>query len=89
MNRFFCTLFLVFGAFTASFSEDDISATEIFSKAVRFYKTGEYDSTITAIRVFLKNHGKDPEAEYLVPLVMEAFLRKGEYAPVRRLFDLY
>lgn len=89
MDRFFCTLFLVLGAFSASFSEDDISAAELFSKAVRFYKTGLYDSTIATVGVFLKNHGKAPEAEYLVPLIMEAFLRKGDYAPVKRLSDLY
>jgi ABC-type branched-subunit amino acid transport system substrate-binding protein len=89
MNRFFYSTLFILGLFSASFSQDDPSGTEVFSKAVRFYKTGLYDSTIATVRAFLKNHGKDPATENLVPIVMEAFLRKGDYAPVRRLFDLY
>jgi ABC-type branched-subunit amino acid transport system substrate-binding protein len=89
MNRIFYCLFLVFGLATAGFSQDEPSATDLFSKAVRLYKAGLFDSTIVMVRAFLKDHGKDPGAEYLVPLLIEASLRKGDYSAVRRLFDLY
>jgi len=89
MNRFFLSLFVVLSTAALSFSQDDLSANEVLSKSVRFYQAGLYDSTIATIRMFFKDHGKNPEAEYLVPLIMEAFLRKGDYQSVKRLFDLY
>ncbi|MCU0608391.1 MAG: penicillin-binding protein activator [Chitinispirillaceae bacterium] len=61
----------------------------LYSDAVRLYSAGDYDSTILIIRNHLKQHGKDPEAEYLVPLVMEAFVRRNDFNSVNRLFDLY
>jgi ABC-type branched-subunit amino acid transport system substrate-binding protein len=64
-------------------------AAEVFSKAVRYYQSGVYDSTIVIIRDFLSEHGKAPEAEYQVPLIMEALVRKGDFTYVHRLFDLY
>jgi branched-chain amino acid transport system substrate-binding protein len=65
------------------------TAAGVFSKAVQCYKSGSFDSTIAIIRDFLKTWGKDPAAEYLVPLIMEALTRKGEFTSVNRLFDLY
>lgn len=72
-----------------SLAQNAETASEVFAKAVRLYSTGAYDSVIVTIRGFLKNHGKDPAAESLVPLAMEAFIRIENYSPVKRLFDLY
>jgi ABC-type branched-subunit amino acid transport system substrate-binding protein len=88
MMRFVCAA-LVAGLVAGVFAGEADRATDTYEKAVRFYKAGSYDSTIAVIRDFLKEHGKDPAAEYLVPLIMEAFLRTNEYASVHRLYDLY
>ena len=64
-------------------------ANEVFSRARRNYRAGRYDSTIVVIRDFLLTHSKDPGAEYLIPLVMEAFVRKDDFAPMANLYDLY
>jgi ABC-type branched-subunit amino acid transport system substrate-binding protein len=77
------------GLLAGLWAQDSAGPTEVLDKAVLFYKAGYYDSTVAVIRAFLKEKGKDPAAEYLVPLIMEAFLRTGEVASVNRLFDLY
>ena len=76
-------------ASVCSFAQGTPQTSEVLAKAKSFYTAGAYDSTILTVRAFLKQHGKDPEAEFLVPVIMEAFLRKGEYSSVNRLFDLY
>lgn len=64
-------------------------ASMVYDKAVSFYKSGQYDSTISVIRRFLKTNGKDPETEVLIPLYNEALLRKGDYSTVLKLFPIY
>jgi len=89
-NIFFAVLSIGIGA--RCYAEEAAPpgiASEVFSKAVQFYKAGNNDSTIVTIREFLKMYGKDPAAEYLVPLIMEAFGRKSDFASLNRLFDLY
>jgi tetratricopeptide (TPR) repeat protein len=88
MMRFFYAV-LVAGLVAGEVAGEEDRASETFEKAVRFYKAGSYDSTIAVIRFFLKENGKDPAAERLVPLIMEAFLRTNEYPSVHRLFELY
>ncbi|MDR2577490.1 MAG: penicillin-binding protein activator [Chitinispirillales bacterium] len=61
----------------------------LFHKARDFYIAGQMDSTIVLIREHLRRHGRDPESFTLVPLVVEAYMRKGEYAQVHRLLDMY
>jgi ABC-type branched-subunit amino acid transport system substrate-binding protein len=65
------------------------SASDVFSKATDFYTAGYYDSVIVTIREFLKANGKDPAAEYCVPLIMEAMARTNDFSTLHRLFDLY
>ena len=78
---------------TGAFAQDTGAAAAdpqgVFSRAKDFYRAGSYDSVIVTIREFLKAHGKDPAAEYLVPLIMEALARKGDCTTLKRLFDLY
>jgi ABC-type branched-subunit amino acid transport system substrate-binding protein len=64
-------------------------ASITYDKAVAHYKAGRYDSTIFVIKDFLRLKGKDPEAEKLVPLINEAYVRKNDYASARRLFTMY
>lgn len=84
MNYVVCRLFVLVMGFCAI-----VNASVVYDRAVAFYKAGQYDSTISVIRGFLKINGKDPETEYLVPLVNEAFIRKGDYPSVRRLFSMF
>lgn len=65
------------------------NASVVYDKAVSFYKSGQYDSTISVVRGFLKTNGKDPETEKLIPLYNEALLRKGDYSSVLKLFSIY
>ncbi|MBN1130304.1 MAG: penicillin-binding protein activator [Chitinispirillaceae bacterium] len=77
------------GLMAGTAGQESGPGSEVLDRAVRFYSAGDYDSTVAVIRAFLKENGKDPAAEYLVPLIMEAFLRTGDAAPVHRLYDLY
>jgi ABC-type branched-subunit amino acid transport system substrate-binding protein len=88
MIRFVCAVLLA-ALSAGAFTVEDNKARNVLDKAVRFYTVGSYDSTIAVIRAFLKENGKNPAAEYLVPLIMEAFLRTGDGQPVGRLYDLY
>ncbi|NLE01630.1 MAG: ABC transporter substrate-binding protein [Fibrobacter sp.] len=64
-------------------------SSPVLDQSVRLYKAGKYDSTIIIIRTFLKKNGKDPETEKLVPLIIEALIRKGDYNSVHRLFSVF
>jgi len=61
----------------------------VFNRARDFYAAGQVDSVISVIREHLRKNGRDPESYKLVPLVIEAYIRKGEYAQVHRLIDMY
>ncbi len=65
------------------------SASAVYDKAAAFYKAGQYDSTISVIREFLKSNGKNPETENLVPLINETYIRKGDYVSVQKLFSMF
>lgn len=65
------------------------SGSPLFKKAKAFYVAGQYDSTIVLIREHLKKNGRDPESLTLVPLVVEAYMRKGNYPQVHRLINMY
>jgi len=84
---------LCIGTGTGSFAQESApaarTADSVFSKAKDFYQAGYYDSVIVTIRDFLKTYGKDPAAEYCVPLIMEALVRKNDCTTIQRLFDLY
>jgi ABC-type branched-subunit amino acid transport system substrate-binding protein len=77
---------LAAGDTLASISE---GGSPLFRQARDFYAAGQYDSTIVLIREHLRRHGRDPESFTLVPLVTEAYMRKGEWAQVHRLIDMY
>ncbi|MFW5774780.1 MAG: ABC transporter substrate-binding protein [Chitinivibrionales bacterium] len=69
------------------FSQDD--AQKVLETAREYYQKGSYDSTISVIRKFLKSHGKDESTEYIVPLLMEALVRKGDQKYFDQLFKVY
>lgn len=65
------------------------SAQSIRDKSIRLYKAGKYDSTITVIRDYLRRNGKDPQTEHLVPILVEALVREGDYGAVHRLGSMF
>ena len=70
-----------------SFSADD--AAEILAKAQAYYKVSKFDSTVNVVRGYLKTHGGDNSSQELVPLLMEALVRKGDFQFSLRLFQIY
>jgi len=65
------------------------AGSPVFSRARDFYAAGQIDSVIAVVREHLRKNGRDPESYTLVPLVIEAYVRRGDYAQVRRLTDMY
>jgi ABC-type branched-subunit amino acid transport system substrate-binding protein len=65
------------------------SGSPAFKRARDFYAAGKIDSVIAVIREHLRKNGRDPESYTLVPLVVEAYIRKGEHVQVHRLIDMY
>jgi ABC-type branched-subunit amino acid transport system substrate-binding protein len=61
----------------------------VLNKAQDYYKAGQYDSATIAVRVYLKNHGNDSSAQYLVPLLIESAVRTGDFDFGQRLFQIY
>jgi ABC-type branched-chain amino acid transport systems, periplasmic component len=78
---------LVLLCISFSFAAED--ATEVLSKAQAYYKASKFDSTIYVVRAYLKNHGGDNSSQELVPLLMEALVRKGDFQFSLRLFQIY
>ena len=68
-------------------ASDDPQA--LFNKASEYYKLSHYDSCSAAIRAFLKTHGNDNVAEYLVPLLIESSVREKDFSLGQRLFQIY
>lgn len=64
-------------------------SSPIFDKAVKLYNNGKYDSTIIVVRSYLKKYGKSPESEKMVPLIIEALVRKDQYSSAYRLFSMF
>ena len=60
-----------------------------FDKAVKLYSQGKYDSTIAVGRIYLRKYGRNPESEKMVPLIIEALVRKEKYASAYRLFSMF
>ncbi len=79
-------ILLFIGVVSSLIAQD---AREVLSRAQWHYRAGRYNSTIVVIRDFMIAYGKDPGVEYLVPLAMEAFVRKGDFAPMISLYDLF
>ena len=84
--RFF--VFALSFVFVSSTCAADESA-DVLRKAQAFYKAAKYDSVSNGIRAFLKTHGDDKAAIALVPLLMEASARKGDFQFSQRLFQIY
>ena len=78
---FLLTIFCV----SAALATDD--ATEVLAKAQTYYKAGKFDSTVVVLRNYLKTRGNDNSSQELVPLLMEALVRKGDFEFSRRLFQ--
>ena len=86
------TFFIVCAAMRLCFAVPTSPADDpqaLFSKAVEYYKASHFDSCSAAIRAFLKNHGNDNAAEYLVPLLIESSVREKDFALGQRLFQIY
>jgi branched-chain amino acid transport system substrate-binding protein len=61
----------------------------VFKKATDYYKQSQFDSCSAVIRRFLKSHGNDNAAEYLVPLLIESSVREEDFSLGARLFQIY
>mgnify|MGYP001570075110 CR=1 FL=1 len=84
--RFYWTLLaLLYVPAAFSYSE----AAGVLKKAVTQYQASNYDSAVITIRAYLKDHGDDKSSQELVPLLMEALDRKGDFQFSRRLFQIY
>lgn len=66
-----------------------VHSSVTFDKAVELYRQGNYDSTIAIGRTYLKKYGRNPESEKMVPLIIEALIRKEKYASAYRLFSMF
>jgi ABC-type branched-subunit amino acid transport system substrate-binding protein len=84
-------LLLILAAAAAVWSAPagDAADSPVLKRAKELYAEGRIDSVITVIREHLRKNGRDPESDRLVPLVVEAYIRKGEYGQARRLMDMY
>jgi ABC-type branched-subunit amino acid transport system substrate-binding protein len=71
----------------SSWSSDDPQA--VYKRAVEQYRVSHYDSCAATVRNFLKNHGNDNAAEFLVPLLIESSVRLNDFALTRRLVQIY
>lgn len=65
------------------------SADDVLKKAREYYAAGAYDSTVSVIRRFLVDGGKDPATEHLVPLLAEALSRTKDIEYTERLYAIY
>lgn len=83
------TALVVFATIVLNCAAPKTGAQLVFKRANDFYAVGQMDSVIAVIREHLRKNGRDPEAYRLVPLVMDAYLRKGEFAQVHRLTSMY
>ncbi len=61
----------------------------VFKKAKESYRQGNYESTVATLRDYLKDHGKEPSTEYLVPLLLESLVRTKDYGTFKRLVSIY
>jgi ABC-type branched-subunit amino acid transport system substrate-binding protein len=89
INKRVLLLILAAAAAVWSAPVGDAAASSVLKRAKELYADGRIDSVITVIREHLRKNGRDPESYTLVPLVIEAYIRKGEYAQARRLIDMY
>lgn len=62
---------------------------DVLAASRQLYEQGKYDSTAALITSFLRNNGRDPSAEHLVPLLLESLVRTGDDRHVRRLVTVY
>ncbi|KMQ52352.1 Branched-chain amino acid ABC transporter, amino acid-binding protein [Chitinispirillum alkaliphilum] len=81
--------FVLLLLFCSVFSLRASDGSAVFESAMEYYKNQQYGSTVNVIRDHLREHGRDPEAERLVPLIIEAYIRTEEYGPVENLVSMY
>ena len=80
---------ILFSAVSFICGAQELSGDQVLTNAKKWYAAGRYDSTVAVIRLYLKNNGKDPSAQQLVPLLIEGAVRTKEYTLVTRLLPLY
>jgi ABC-type branched-subunit amino acid transport system substrate-binding protein len=85
--RIFLCLCAICSLAVSSPASDDASRT--FAAAKGMYQRGAYDSTARLLQAFMRDHGKDTADEYLIPLLLESSVRKGDWSYVRRVFSVY
>jgi ABC-type branched-subunit amino acid transport system substrate-binding protein len=73
----------------ALFTDARSASSTTYQNALRSYNAGHYDSTISIIKNYLRQHDTSPEAEQMVPLVVEALIRKNDPGTIHRLFTMY
>jgi ABC-type branched-subunit amino acid transport system substrate-binding protein len=67
----------------------DDSPDSLMAKARKLYSAQKYDSTVVLLRDYVRRHGRDPETEYIVPLLMESLARTGDSQYFDKLFSIY
>ena len=82
-----CLLVGFFGV--SSLNAADTDSVAVLKRARQFYASQHYDSTVQILTRYLRQSGKEPAAEYLVPLLAEALSRKNDFASVSRFFTIY
>lgn len=81
-------VFLICAICLGAREKSDVSK-RVFTKAKKYYAAEEYDSVIKIIRGYLKKHGKDMDTEHLVPLLLEALIRKENIPYFEKLSRIY
>ena len=84
-----CMLCAILVLWRVSFSFPVDDAAGVLARAQAYYKVSKFDSTIYVVRAYLKSHGGDSSTQELVPLLMEALVRKGDFQFSLRLFQIY
>jgi ABC-type branched-subunit amino acid transport system substrate-binding protein len=88
MQDFFRSAVICVLALTCvSFGQGESAA--VFKTAKELYRQGKYDKTVTVLREHLREHGKEESTEYIVPLLLEALVRTGDFATFKRLMGIY
>ena len=86
-NKVFTILFIAL--FFFKLEGKDESHIIVFENAKIQYSKGNYDSTISIIRSYLKKHRKENPTEFIVPLLMESLVRENDFSYFNKLFSIY
>jgi len=67
----------------------DSDYKSIFEQAKQYYRAENYDSTIVVIQRYLAKNGREKSNEQIVPLLMEAVVRKSDWKTFYKLYSIF